>query len=72
MSHDKEVYERLARIEEKLEHLDEIPDKIDELDRELSRYRGFVGGILLAVSAIGAFLKLAGSSIKDFFTSITG
>lgn len=77
-SRDKEIYERLTRIETDLEHFEkqdetrddqlaEISDKLDALQIELSRYRGTVGGILLVVTAIVTALKLFGGAIADYF-----
>jgi uncharacterized membrane protein YjjP (DUF1212 family) len=68
MSDDNvKVHERLARIEERLKQLDDVATQMDEVQRELSRYRGMLGGILLAATAIGAFIKLFGGSIADVF-----
>ena len=77
-SRDKEIYERLTRIETDLEHneksqearddqLSEIADKLDALQIELSRYRGTVGGILLVVTAVVTALKLFGGALTAFF-----
>ncbi len=75
---DKEIYERLTRIETDLEHfekqdesrdeqLSEISNKLDALQIELSRYRGTVGGILLVVTALVTVFKLFGDSVIAFF-----
>jgi len=75
---DKEIYERLTRIETDLEHfekqdehrdaqLGEISEKLDALQIELSRYRGTVGGILLVVTAVVTALKLFGGTILAYF-----
>jgi len=77
-SRDKEIYERLTRIETDLEHFEkqdesrdeqlaEIASKLDTLQLELSRYRGTVGGILLVVTAIVTAIKLFGDSLVSFF-----
>lgn len=77
-SRDKEIYERLTRIETDLEHIEkaesgrdealtDIGDKLDALQIELSRYRGTVGGILLVVTAVVTALKLFGSTILSWF-----
>ncbi len=77
-SRDKEIYERLTRIETDLGHfekqdqhrdeqLDEIAEKLDALQIELSRYRGTVGGILLVVTAVVTALKLFGGAILGYF-----
>ena len=75
---DKEIYERLTRIETDLEHFEkqdehrdeqlaEISEKLDALQIELSRYRGTVGGILLVVTAVVTALKLFGGTILAYF-----
>ena len=77
-SRDKEIYERLTRLESDIEHcqgederrdeqLHEIASKLDALQIELSRYRGTVGGILLVVTAIVTAIKLFGDSILSLF-----
>lgn len=47
--------ERLKHIEEKVDQLNE---KVDNIDRDLAKYRGMVGGVLLMVTAIVTFIKL--------------
>ena len=67
--------ERLARMEQKLDDhveteeatLDGVVRKLDRIELELSRYRGFIGGILLMVTAVVSFFKLFGASILAFF-----
>lgn len=77
-SRDKEIYERLTRIETDLEHFEkqdenrddllaDISDKLDALQIELSRYRGTVGGILLVVTAVVTAFKLFGSAIVTWY-----
>lgn len=48
------IHETITRLETDIEKLE---DKVDNLEREISRYRGIVGGILFVVTAIGTFLK---------------
>jgi len=78
VAEDKEIYERIARIESDLEHIEKseeardeqltiIDSKLDALQIELSRYRGTVGGILLVVTAVVTFLKLFGASVLAYF-----
>lgn len=73
-----ELYERVARIEERLEaHTEhdnrrfeetaQILEKLDKIEEEFSRYRGVVGGILIAVTALVSFVKMFGASIKAWF-----
>jgi hypothetical protein len=76
---DKEVYERITRLEQlvedhikldekRAERLEGIEDKFDTLNMELSRYRGTVGGVLLVITAVAAAIKMFGGSIAEFFT----
>jgi hypothetical protein len=69
--------ERVARIETRLNaHVDQddvrdaniqkVVSKLDKIDQELSRYRGFVGGILLMVTAVVSFIKMFGNDVKSF------
>lgn len=53
---------RLMHIESKV---DDIDKKVDQLDKDMARYRGLVGGLLLAASAVTAFLKLAWDKVKE-------
>lgn len=60
MIHDNRgdtVPERLARLEEKVDNLGNIQDTLEELRLELSRYKGFFGGILFLISCLGAAVK---------------
>lgn len=69
MSHDNRgdtVPERLARLEEKVDSLSDIKETLEELRLELSRYKGFFGGILFLVSCLGAAFK-ALPFISGFF-----
>ncbi len=52
---DDQINHRLDRLEDKVDRID---DKVDGLDKDLSRYRGLVGGVLLALTAVGTFLKI--------------
>lgn len=70
---DIRIHERLTRLETTLaghidregEQMDEVIDKLSAMEVELSRYRGFVGGILLMVTAVVTFLKFG----LEYFTS---
>jgi len=79
VAESKNVGERLARVETRLKAVEDdikegrkdneaIMSKLNKIDKEFSRYRGFVGGILLMATAIGTFIKLFGGSIADFFS----
>jgi hypothetical protein len=73
---DVELHERIASLETKLdghiedeeETLGRVVKKLDRIEVELTRYRGVVGGILIAASAIVAFLKMFGTAILEFFS----
>jgi hypothetical protein len=71
MSDDKEVYERLARLEEqnKLQNatLLQIEHKQDAMLADLARYRGWTGGVLAVVGLVVAALKLFGGSLAGLF-----
>jgi hypothetical protein len=64
-----DIRERLARIEERCQHLDDelteqmaytrdMHKQVTLINRELGRYRGFVGAILLVLTSVGAALKM--------------
>jgi hypothetical protein len=66
---DVELHERVARMETEIAHidklvtaragkLDKIEGKIDNMERDLERYRGMVGAILLVSTAVVTFFKL--------------
>ncbi len=44
----------------------EINSKLDNLNNEMARYRGFVGGILLVATALVSFFKLFWDDIVKF------
>lgn len=60
---DPELYERIAVVEAKLEIFEQsqkaILTQLEELNRNMTRYKGFVGGVTFIVSAIWAFLTFA-------------
>jgi hypothetical protein len=55
-----EPAERLAILETKLEQVEESNEKIlarlEQMQSDLTRFKGFAGGMLFVASAIGAFL----------------
>lgn len=55
-----EQTERMAILETKLEAVEQINEKIlarmEEMHSDLTRFKGFAGGVLFLASAIGAFL----------------
>ena len=78
MSEDVHLHERVARIELAIEHIDDrqqeridqidrLEAKLDALDRDLQRYRGLVGGILLVVTAVATALKFFGEYVTGMF-----
>jgi len=75
----KTTAERLAVLEARLEYHEEecsdrdkdlaqVLSKLEKIDKELSRYRGFVGGILLVVTALVTFVKIFGAGIANYFS----
>jgi hypothetical protein len=71
MSDDKEIYERLARLEEQNSQqsraLVQISSKQDAMLADLARYRGWTGGVLAIVGLITAAVKLFGGSLSGMF-----
>ena len=73
---DVDLHERLASLETKLDtHIEDeeetlarVVKKLDRIELEFSRYRGFVGGILLTFTAVVGFLKMFGGGIIDYFS----
>lgn len=66
---DVQLHERVARIEIELRHVDKlvtersghmrnIEAKLDEMEKDLERYRGMVGAVLLVATAVTTFFKL--------------
>lgn len=55
-----EPAERLAILETKIEQVEESSEKIlarlEEMQSDLTRFKGFAGGMLFVASSIGAFL----------------
>lgn len=75
---DVELHERVAKIEAKVEHIDQIAserkgrmqrieDKLDAMEKDLERYRGTVGAILLVLTAVTTFLKLFWNDLTKMF-----
>lgn len=53
--------ERIKDLEEKVDNMSEV---VHELQQELARYKGFVGGILWVCGAMFAALKLAWPALE--------
>lgn len=75
---EHEIRDRLAKVEQRVEdyvssadlrvrQMERIEDKLDMLEKDLSRYRGLVGGVLLAVTAIVSFFKFFWDDITNYF-----
>ncbi len=75
MDTDVELHERMARIETQLSsHIEDEDEamrsmdaKLDRIELELSRYRGFVGGIMFIATAVVAFFKFFWRDLTNFF-----
>lgn len=51
----------------RLRQMERIEDKLDVLEKDLSRYRGLVGGVLLVITALISFFKFFWDDINKFF-----
>ena len=69
MSSNDTLAERIARMEQRLDHIDlaeakhlyyqqEMSSKIDDLTLEIDKYKGFIGGVLFIVSCLWAFVTM--------------
>lgn len=75
MAEDPIIHERIARIETQLDthirdeedHMQRMDEKLDRIELELSRYRGFIGGIMFIVTAVVAFFKFFWEDLLKFF-----
>ncbi len=65
MSEESEMYERIARIEVSLERLEEVAEKVDSIEKDLHKYRGLVGGVLVVVTSVITLLKISWGYIKE-------
>lgn len=65
---ERTIGERLSVVEEQVvemrksqdtedENIKELLDSVKELQAELARYKGFLGGIVFVFSCVAAFLK---------------
>lgn len=57
-----DLNERISVVESKLETLDEIKKSLAELNTELTKYKGMVGGILWIGSSLMALVAI----FKDY------
>lgn len=53
---------RFERIEEEMHDLGE---KMDRIEKDLAKYRGMVGGVLLVITALVTFLKMSWGFITE-------
>ena len=75
MDPDVVLHERIATIEVQLsshirdeeEHMRSMDAKLDRIELELSRYRGFIGGIMFIATALVAFFKFFWEDLLKFF-----
>ena len=75
MDPDVVLHERIAKIEVQLgshirdeeEHMASMDAKLDRIELELSRYRGFIGGIMFIATALVAFFKFFWEDLLKFF-----
>ena len=74
---DVDLHERVARIESEVDHIDKvvterksdinrIESKLDSMEKDLERYRGTVGAILLVLTAVTTFFKLFWHDLQKF------
>jgi len=55
------IESRIAVLEEKVNNIEDKMQILDNIHQELTRYKGFIGGMVFLVTCIGAFF----SQIKD-------
>lgn len=59
-------------LQEVKEQLKEQGEKLEEIQQELARYKGFVGGILWVLAALFAAVKFAWPLVKDLVSAKGG
>ena len=64
---EQRVEDYVASADVRIRQMERIEDKLDLLEKDLSRYRGLVGGVLLAVTAIVSFFKFFWDDLTNFF-----
>lgn len=57
------IKDELAELKDKFE---EQNKKLEEIQQELARYKGFVGGVLWLITAMAAAVKMVWPFAKDF------
>lgn len=68
-SYDIQISERLARIETKLERLDRETQSVQKDLQDIKRNNARLGGIIVALSAVGGFIAWLASYFKGFIMS---
>lgn len=56
--------ERIAVLEEQMVTANRKLDLLDDIHKELTKYKGFIGGILFVVSAVWTLLLFAKDWVK--------
>lgn len=44
----------------------ELEDKVENIEKEFARYKGFVGGVVFVLGAIWAFVELVAPQLVTF------
>ena len=57
---DLELTRLRTKMEEHQEAVRDIDSKLDSILNEMSRYKGFLGGIVFVCSCLWAFVKMVG------------
>lgn len=61
--------ERLAVLESRIERVEQlqnaIMEKLEKIDKQLTSYHGFLGGVVFLVTGIGVGWNLFGTWIKS-------
>ena len=61
--------ERLAVLESRIERVEQsqnaIMEKLEKIDKQLTSYHGFLGGVVFLVTGIGVGWNLLGDWIKS-------
>lgn len=79
----RDMAERVARLEtmadqvssdrrEIKESIDEIKECIGEMTQEFSRYKGFIGGVVMVVGLVCTFISFVGGYLWDYFVATRG
>lgn len=60
--------ERLAVLESRIERVEQsqnaIMEKLEKIDRQITRYHGFLGGVAFLITGVGVCWNLLGDWIK--------